>query len=148
MSTAPDRPSRGCVTYQLIISIARRTRIAVGRLGVVELPAGRYVYTGSAKRGLAARVARHLSRNKRLRWHIDYLLAARGVRVEAVRYSRRAECDANRLAGGVDLVAGFGSSDCHAGCGSHLKHLGRAADARRSMRKRRVPESSNLRPKE
>lgn len=111
-------------SYQLCIEVPQPVRCAIGRLGVFDFPAGRYVYTGSAKRGFEARIARHLRSAKTLRWHIDYLLAAPGVRVTAVRRSRRGECALNRSGAGGILVAGFGASDCSAGCGAHLKYLG------------------------
>jgi len=110
-------------TYQLLIDVARPLRIVVGCLGEFDFPAGRYVYTGSAKRNFEARVARHLRREKALRWHIDYLLMAPGVTVLEVKRSRRDECTLNRAVKGGIPVPGFGASDCRAGCGSHLKHL-------------------------
>ncbi len=112
------------VTYQLLIELPRAARLAVGRLGVFDFPAGRYVYTGSAKRNFEARIARHLRADKALRWHIDYLLAAPGVRVVGVRRSSRGECALNAATAGRVVVAGFGASDCRAGCGGHLKWLG------------------------
>jgi len=114
-------------TYQLLVEVDRPIALVVGRLGRIELPAGRYVYTGSAKRNLEARIARHLRTEKTLRWHIDYLLAAPGVRVVQVKRSRRGECPLNQASRGQVLVPGFGASDCRAGCGSHLKWLGPAA---------------------
>ncbi len=99
-------------------------RISVGRLGEFRFPAGCYVYSGSARRNFEARIARHLRTEKTLRWHIDYLLAARGVSVTAVKRSVRDECALNRSAGGTIVVAGFGASDCTEGCGSHLRYLG------------------------
>jgi Uri superfamily endonuclease len=112
------------ITYQLQIEVTRPLRCAVGRLGTFDFPAGRYVYTGSAKRVLEARIARHLRQDKALRWHIDYLLAAPGVRVTGVVRSRRAECAENRAVRGGIPAPGFGASDCRAGCGAHLKLLG------------------------
>ena len=111
-------------TYQIVINIAREVEVRVGRLGVFRFSPGRYVYTGSARRNIEARIARHLSADKRLHWHIDYLLAAPGVAVVRVRRFRRAECDLNRASRGTIPVPGFGASDCRAGCGSHLKFLG------------------------
>jgi len=99
-------------------------RVAVGKLGVFDFPAGLYCYTGSARRNFEARVRRHLSAEKKLRWHIDYLLAAPGVRVCEVRRFGEAECQVNRRTAGEVPVPGFGASDCHAGCGSHLKRVG------------------------
>lgn len=116
--------SRTLITYQLEIAVARPLRIAVGRFGTFRFPAGRYVYTGSARRNLEARVARHLRREKTPRWHIDWLLLASGVSVTAVRRSSRDECVVNRATRGTALVPGFGASDCRAGCGSHLRYIG------------------------
>jgi len=111
-------------TYQLFIEIARPVRATIGLLGSFAFPTGRYIYTGSARRNFEARVARHLRKEKTLRWHIDYLLAAPGVRIAAVRRYVEDECAINRATPGVVLIDGFGASDCRAGCGSHLKYLG------------------------
>jgi Uri superfamily endonuclease len=111
-------------TYQLIILVPRALRRTIGRLGTFEFAAGRYAYTGSAKRGFEARIARHLRKEKTLRWHIDYLLAAPGVHVVEVIRSRRGECALNRATRGEVPIEGFGASDCRAGCGAHLKFLG------------------------
>lgn len=112
-------------TYQLVIDVAQTLRVAVGALGVHTFHPGRYVYTGSAKRNLEARVRRHLSRDKRLHWHIDYLLVAPGVSVAEVRRFVTAECALNRRTAGTLPVPGFGAGDCRAHCGSHLKYLGK-----------------------
>lgn len=111
------------ITYQLVIDVAKPLCIAVGALGVVAFPAGRYVYTGSAKRHPETRIARHLARAKTLRWHIDYLLAAPGVHVVEVRRFDEPECVVSRGTVGQIPVPRFGASDCRAGCGSHLKRL-------------------------
>lgn len=116
-------------TYQLAIRIGRTIRIQVGRLGEFEFPAGRYVYTGSARRAMDARIRRHLSRAKRLHWHIDYLLAAPGTKITGVFRSNEPECTVNRNARGVIVVEGFGASDCRSGCGSHLKLVARTRRA-------------------
>ncbi|HYE34728.1 GIY-YIG nuclease family protein [Methylocaldum sp.] len=109
-------------TYQLRIRVPESLRIRIGQLGSFDFPAGIYVYTGSAKHNPEARIARHLSKNKSLRWHIDYLLAASGVEVNEVLRFGAAECEINRLTAGRIVVARFGASDCRAGCGSHLKY--------------------------
>lgn len=114
-------------TYQLLIRVAKPVRVAVGRFGVFDFPAGCYVYTGSAVRNFEARVRRHLSKTKSLHWHIDYLLAAPGVDICEVLRSGEPECELNRRLVGAVIVPGFGSSDCRAGCGSHLKRLASAS---------------------
>ena len=111
-------------TYQLHIELTQDIAIQVGRLGRFRFPAGCYRYTGSARRNLIARVRRHLSNDKKLRWHIDYLLTAKGVRITNVSLSDEAECDCNRQTAGSIIIPGFGASDCRARCGSHLKYLG------------------------
>ena len=111
-------------TYQLHIQLIRPVTITVGQLGRFQFPAGKYIYTGSAKRNLEARIQRHLSKHKKLRWHIDYLLTHRNVQVVRVQRSSKAECAWNQTTSGKIIVAGFGASECRAGCGSHLKYLG------------------------
>jgi len=109
--------------YQLVIRLGRRQNIDVGHLGCFVFPSGYYVYTGSAKRRLESRLARHLRKEKRMRWHIDYLLGQAKI-VEVKRYhgGRHSECELSRRVGalpGSRVVApGFGSSDC--GCSTHL----------------------------
>jgi len=114
--------------YRLTIRLSEAVRVRVGRLGMVSLPAGSYVYCGSARRALPARVARHLRRRKRRHWHIDYLLARREAKVVAVAaWCDRTECDlsAEAVAGGGQVLApGFGSTDCRRGCGAHLARMG------------------------
>jgi len=69
-------------TYALVMSLKGEVAIVVGRLVMkgktfagseITFPPGYYVYFGSAHGGLSARVSRHLKREKRLHWHIDYL---------------------------------------------------------------------------
>ncbi|SDI29119.1 GIY-YIG nuclease family protein [Propionivibrio dicarboxylicus] len=122
-SAAADAPFGEARTYQLLIRVARPLTVTVGRFGTFDFPAGWYVYTGSAKRNLEARVRRHLSAHKTLRWHIDYLLAQPGVAVREVRRFAEPECALNQRQTGDILIPGFGASDCRAGCGSHLKRL-------------------------
>jgi len=117
----PDFAAR---TYQLLIDVDAPVTVRIGRLGIFDFPAGLYVYTGSALKNFEARVSRHLSAAKKMHWHIDYLLAAPGVRVREVLRLGEAECLVNRRTDGTVQVAGFGASDCQAGCGSHLKRLG------------------------
>jgi len=112
------------ISYQLVIEVRSPIRCDVGRLGVVDFPAGTYVYTGSARRNFEARLARHARTTKRLRWHVDYLLSAPGVRIVRIVRSRRDECRLNQAVKGAVCVPGFGASDCTAGCGAHLKYVG------------------------
>lgn len=123
-AAAPTPHQSTYTSYQLIIELSQPVRCCIGRLGEFDFPAGRYCYTGSARRAFEARIARHLRQEKTLRWHIDHLLAAPGVSVVKVLRSRRDECELNQSRRGTVPVPGFGASDCRAGCGAHLKRLG------------------------
>jgi len=110
-------------TYVLVLHLAEPAAISVGRLGEFRCPAGFYLYFGSARNGLRPRVARHLRREKRRRWHIDYLLEkATIVEVWHTLSAERLECSWCRAAldapGANVLIHGFGSSDCS--CPAHL----------------------------
>jgi len=113
--------------YQLHLFVPKQARVKVGKLGVFLFPAGRYIYSGSALSGLSRRVSRHQRREKRLHWHIDYLLRhARIERIDTLPTQQRLECALNAYAfeqpGARVIVKGFGSSDC--GCLAHLVYLG------------------------
>ncbi len=110
-------------TYQLHISLNCAITIRVGRLGCFLFPAGNYIYTGSAKRNMAARIRRHLLKRKTKRWHIDYLLVRPEATIIHVDYSPASECGLNQDTLGEITAPGFGASDCRAGCGSHLKFV-------------------------
>ena len=111
------------VSYALFIRVEKPQKIVVGRFGTFAFPAGDYVYYGSARKNILARLNRHLRREKKLRWHIDYLLAAERVGIVKIVVSTMPECDLVKVGGGTVVVPGFGASDCRAGCGSHLRRL-------------------------
>lgn len=111
-------------TYQLHIHLGHEQSLTIGRLGRFTFPAGEYVYTGSARRNIHARLARHCRSKKKLRWHIDYLLAAEGCEVVGTETFTTPECQLNRSTGGEIVAPGFGASDCSSDCGSHLKYTG------------------------
>lgn len=112
------------ISYQLLIRVSRDCRVRIGKLGTFHFRKGWYVYTGSARNNLSARINRHLSKDKKLRWHIDYLLTDPPVKVVGIRTSSVPECELNCNTPGSVPVPGFGSSDCRKKCGSHLKYLG------------------------
>jgi Uri superfamily endonuclease len=112
-------------TYLLLLHLAEAKRIAVGHLGLVDLPSGWYVYVGSALGGLGPRLRRHASLTKRHHWHIDALRGSAALVAVAIRPgSDRLECStAARVAalpGASRPIRRFGSSDCR--CLSHLVH--------------------------
>jgi Uri superfamily endonuclease len=120
--------------YTILVNSSPIVLVNVGRLGRFEF-SGLYAYTGSAQgRGnssLNGRVSRHLRlrKEKRVRWHIDYLLAHPFVKVEGAALStttiKSKECQVSKnifdLAESLPPARGFGSSDCS--CESHLAKL-------------------------
>ena len=80
--------------YVLFLRLDADEAIEVGRLGRVRFEHGAYAYVGSAMGGLDARIARHLRSEKKLHWHIDYLLERATVtQVMAFETAQRIECD-------------------------------------------------------
>ena len=125
------RPERDTLThpgcYSLIIDLKREKTLRVGKLGEAVFPAGTYVYTGSAMKGLEARLRRHCARSKKINWHIDHLLTLPDAQIQRIILYPAApgqECRQNkRIAsrtGAVVILKNFGASDCKSGCASHL----------------------------
>lgn len=112
--------------YALIIRVEKEAELNVGALGALTFKPGLYVYVGSAQANLEQRVKRHLRKDKRLFWHIDYLLDNEAAKIVKVLYQdaeKSGECAiADRLSEEGEAVAGFGCSDCR--CGSHLFQVG------------------------
>jgi len=108
--------------YILIIRIEKTIKTRIGSLGNLTFIRGLYAYVGSAQNNLELRVARHRRKEKRLFWHIDYLLNNGAAKVIAVFYKpgcKTEECEiASLLEANAQPIAGFGCSDCH--CSSHL----------------------------
>lgn len=107
-------------TYLLLLELENSQPISVGALGALSFPQGFYAYVGSAMNGLEARVTRHLGRDRKRRWHIDYLLDRAGVYdVVLIPGEQRLECMlAAALGQTLISTRRFGSSDCR--CAGHL----------------------------
>jgi len=89
----------------------RGRNIHIGKLGEFYFPQGCYLYVGSAKRNLMKRIERHLRKEKKKFWQIDYLLSY--GRVKSVWTGEAEEEDvADILGEKLNIpVKGFGSSD-------------------------------------
>ena len=119
LNPIPDAPG----AYALILRLARETRLDIASLGRPVLPAGLYLYAGSAwgRGGIRARVARHLRRGKARVWHIDSLTEAAHVE-EAIAFAGGRECAIAEFAvacGACVPIPRFGASDCRT-CEAHL----------------------------
>lgn len=60
-------------SYFLVIKVERDKSVRTKRREF-PLKAGYYVYVGSAMNSLGKRVERHFKKDKKLHWHIDFLL--------------------------------------------------------------------------
>lgn len=112
--------------YVLEFELRSPLRVRAGRLGIVEIPAGRVRYYGSAwgPGGLRARVSRHLRGPNRRHWHVDALTRrVRPSRVLLVPGGNECELVTADLAtGGWTVpVRGFGATDCRR-CTAHMLH--------------------------
>jgi len=123
--TLPKKPG----IYVLVLYVERDITLRVGKLGNCMFRKGIYVYVGSA-RGKAStslkwRILRHLRKEKRLRWHIDFLLSSDYTHIRAVIFAvtpNDLECTlANYLLSSTIFkipVLKFGATDCR--CPAHL----------------------------
>ncbi|HIQ31888.1 MAG TPA: DUF123 domain-containing protein [Methanothermococcus okinawensis] len=106
-------------TYILKIKLKEPRIITYGK-NRKRFKRGYYFYVGSAmgkSNNLRRRIERHLREDKKLHWHIDYLLQYGTVK--EVYVSREAvECEVARDLSFLKSIEGFGSSDCS--CKSHL----------------------------
>lgn len=109
-----------CGTYLITMNLNDDQEIRIGKLGDIIFKKGYYVYVGSALNGLNARIQRHLRKQKKFHWHIDYLLDK--AKVTNIFYKKgkdKEECNiAQSLEQKLATIMDFGSSDCS--CKGHL----------------------------
>jgi len=99
-------------SYFLVIRLEEGRRIRT-KGKTFELKPGYYVYVGSAMNSLKKRVARHFRREKKLHWHIDYLLKeAELLRAYLIPSEVKLEEDLSREVSKFgEPVPGFGAGD-------------------------------------
>ena len=109
-------------TYCLLIDLNKDKSIEIGKKGEIHFKKGVYVYVGSALNSLEGRIRRHLRNNKKMHWHVDYLLDSSSSRVIDVFYNAdgvKHECElAREISINGGKIEGFGCSDCK--CPAHL----------------------------
>lgn len=108
--------------YVVHLLIDSELSVTIGKLGVFTFPKGLYLYVGSAKKNIIARLKRHLQKEKKHRWHIDYVRPY-GEIIKIETYpNEMTECELLKKlqlnVNGQLLIKGFGSSDCK--CRSHF----------------------------
>jgi Uri superfamily endonuclease len=107
-------------SYILLIEVKKDRNIKIGKLGKIHFKKGFYAYVGSALNSLESRINRHLRFDKKIHWHIDYLL--KYAEIKKVFYkenSKKEECKLSfEFEKRLRFFTGFGCSDCK--CKSHL----------------------------
>ena len=110
-------------TYILLIKLAKTQKIQPGKLPEAKYKKGIYLYVGRARKGLRARIRRHVRSQKKIFWHVDYLLQKAMIEAIWIRENFFNEClTASKIQdfrpAAATPLEGFGSSDCC--CPSHL----------------------------
>lgn len=110
-------------SYCLIISLNENIEIKIGKRGKIQFRKGYYVYVGSALNSLESRIKRHLSDDKKMHWHIDYLLKKSEITDIIYNESKRKiECELSQyLSLETTGIKNFGCTDCK--CESHLYYF-------------------------
>jgi Uri superfamily endonuclease len=106
--------------YALIVKLDEDKKIKIGKLGSIDFKRGYYTYIGSALSSLEGRINRHLRKDKKIRWHIDYLLnEAQVVEILFFETEQKLECYySKKIRKNLPVIKNFGSSDCS--CEGHL----------------------------
>ena len=80
------------------------------------------MYIGSAMNNLKSRVKRHLSNEKKLHWHVDYLLKHSEITEVIYNLDKKVECELSKeMSKNNEYIQDFGCSDCE--CESHLYYF-------------------------
>ncbi len=131
--------------YLLILEIKQAASIQIKSLGSVSFAPGEWVYVGSAmgngSTSLENRLLRHFRQEKKIHWHIDYLLSAGAMITKAlgIESKKHIECLLAQTLSDHDNFLpgpkGFGSSDCRRGCSTHIYHYQGQQPISTSLRK-------------
>jgi len=110
-------------TYVLVVTLDKSARFSAGRLPETEFRPGTYLYIGRARKGLRGRLNRHITKNKKVYWHIDHLLQRAQIEQIWIKNNFFEECrTAEKINAFLDRdstrINRFGSSDCR--CSGHL----------------------------
>lgn len=115
-------PEENDQLYLIEWVLAHDTDVTVGKVGNYRFSKGIYVYIGSARKNIAARIERHLKVDKKQRWHMDYLRPYVEPNNVITVPLHKGECAFKQFVekqlSGKAVMKGFGSSDCK--CDSHL----------------------------
>ena len=111
--------------YLLVLENAASFTAPVGKLGEVNFMKGFYIYIGSARKNLKARLDRHSRMRKNIHWHIDHIVPAKMKILKTFPIRRKDDVEENLAGELLDIchgfIHGFGSSDSRQP--SHLLHF-------------------------
>jgi len=107
-------------SYLLLIEFKEDKSISIGKLGKKHFTKGYYVYVGSALNNIEKRILRHLNKDKKTHWHIDYFLpSGKVIKAFYKENNFKEECNiVKKLEKSLSPILDFGCSDCN--CKSHL----------------------------
>lgn len=116
-SSSTESVNRGIYILEIYssISFSIKAKKFAGR----KFPAGFYYYVGSAQKNLRQRLTRHLSKEKKIHWHIDHLTSLNKSIVKQIFLIKGAnknlECELANLLETLPQLdssfTGFGNSD-------------------------------------
>ena len=115
--------------YALILNVRKEFSSSIGSLKNIQFKEGNYIYVGSSLNSLEKRVQRHISKEKKTHWHIDYLTASQHSSIEKIlclKTESKLECKLSQNIAKMSNtipVEKFGSTDCKSGCESHLYYV-------------------------
>ena len=124
--------------YHIVFKVEKEFIAKVGAAGQYLFVKGYYVYTGTAQRALKARLDHHIEKDKKIRWHIDYLSSHPLASFAAAYYyegeAAYKECRRNRkiIINANFYLAKFGSGDCRM-CPSHLAGFNKLSDFKKLL---------------
>jgi Uri superfamily endonuclease len=111
--------------YILLINLEKTVNVTVGAQGRIQFKKGLYAYVGSGQKNVEKRIKRHLRKEKRKFWHIDYLLSNCAAKIVKVLFKEAEKTEECIVAKTIDKkntpIFSFGCSDCK--CKSHLFYL-------------------------
>ncbi len=116
-----EREAKDHGSYILVFHLREDKTIPVGKKGNIFFEKGFYLYVGSGKKNLQARLNRHIRKSKKIFWHVDYFSKqCEPIANLPVRTADDIECKIAVSLRGVygEGIEAFGSSDCS--CHSHL----------------------------
>jgi Uri superfamily endonuclease len=139
-----------------MISLESSAYIRIGKIGTHPFKKSIYIYVGSATgigpTSLEGRIKRHIKKNKRRYWHIDYFLNNDKALIKYAIFSKAdaiLECSmAEAIEKYLEIkhpAKGFGSSDCD--CFAHIFRVKRESEIYILNRLKKIHLKLGLDPK-